>query len=80
MVGAPFAAVMSDRLGRRKCMFGGAIVIILGMIINATAKAVAQLVVGRFILGIGIAIMTVGAPAYAVEIAPPHWRGRCTGL
>lgn len=79
MVGAPFAAVISDRYGRRKGMFAGAVVIILGMIIVSTASTVAQFVVGRFVLGFGIAIMTVAAPGYAIEIAPPHWRGRCAG-
>ncbi|WRT69911.1 uncharacterized protein IL334_006902 [Kwoniella shivajii] len=80
MAGAPFAAVISDRFGRRKAMFAGGIVIITGMVIAATAKHVAQFVVARLILGVGISIMTVAAPAYAVEIAPPHWRGRCTGF
>jgi sugar porter (SP) family MFS transporter len=80
MVGAPFAAFIADKLGRRKSMFSGAIVIIIGMIIISTSHAFAQFVVGRFILGLGIAIMTVAAPAYAVEVAPPHWRGRCTGF
>ncbi len=79
MVGAPFAAVLSDRYGRRKAMFVGAVVIIVGMVIAATAKAQGQLVGGRFVLGLGISIMVVAAPAYAVEISPPHWRGRCTG-
>ncbi|ORY28829.1 lactose permease [Naematelia encephala] len=80
MVGAPFAAVLSDRFGRRKAMFSGGVVIILGMVIASTSKTVAQLVVGRFVLGCGISIMTVAAPAYSIEIAPPHWRGRCTGF
>lgn len=80
MVGSPFAAIVSDRLGRRKAMFTGGWVIIVGMIIASTANALAQFIVGRFILGVGISIMTVAAPAYAVEIAPPHWRGRCTGF
>lgn len=79
MVGAPFAAILSDRYGRRKGMFAGGLTIILGMIIAATSRTVAQLVVSRFVLGFGIAIMTVAAPAYCVEIAPPHWRGRATG-
>ena len=60
MVGAPFAAVISDRFGRRKAMFAGGLTIIAGMIIAATAKTVPQLVVSRFVLGFGIAIMTVG--------------------
>ncbi len=80
MVGAPFAAIIADKFGRRKSMFAGAIVIILGMIIISTTHSYAQLVVGRFVLGMGISIMTVAAPAYAVEVAPPHWRGRCTGF
>ncbi len=51
MVGAPFAAILSDRFGRRKAMFCGGVVIIVGMIIVATSNVTAQFVVGRFILG-----------------------------
>ncbi|ETS72989.1 hypothetical protein PFICI_15381 [Pestalotiopsis fici W106-1] len=80
MVAAPFAAILSDRFGRRRAMFCGAIVIIVGAVIVATSSTVAQFVVGRFVLGMGIQVMTVAAPAYAVEISPPHWRGRCTGF
>ncbi|KAI0386476.1 general substrate transporter [Hypomontagnella monticulosa] len=80
MVGAPFAAILSDKYGRKVGMFSGAIIIILGMIITATAMTIAQFIVGRFVLGFGISVMTVAAPAYAVEISPPHWRGRATGF
>jgi MFS family permease len=34
MVGAPFAAVASDRFGRRKAMFAGAVVIIVGSVVT----------------------------------------------
>lgn len=80
MVATPVSAVISDKLGRRKCMFVGAWVIIIGSVIIATGMTLAQFVVGRFILGVGIQIMVVSAPAYAVEIAPPHWRGRAVGF
>lgn len=80
MVGAPIAAIISDKFGRKKSMAAGAAIIITGMIIISTAMTVAQFVVGRFVLGLGIAVMTVAAPAYSIEIAPPHWRGRCTGF
>ncbi|KAI5861407.1 general substrate transporter [Durotheca rogersii] len=80
MVGAPFAAILSDRFGRRVAMFWGGVIIIVGMIIVATSGTIPQFVVGRFVLGIGISVMTVAAPAYAVEISPPHWRGRATGF
>jgi MFS family permease len=61
-------------------MFAGAAIIIVGMIIIATSSAVAQFAVGRFFLGFGISISALAAPAYAVEISPPQWRGRATGL
>ncbi|KAH6854040.1 general substrate transporter [Chaetomium sp. MPI-CAGE-AT-0009] len=80
MVGAPFAATLSDKFGRRKSMFAGGVIINIGMIIISTSSHLPQIVVGRFILGLGIAVMTVAAPAYALEISPPHWRGRCTGF
>ncbi|KAH7040857.1 lactose permease [Microdochium trichocladiopsis] len=80
IVCSPFAAMLSDKFGRRMTMFVGGAVIILGAIVASTSMTLAQIVVARFILGGGIAIMTVGAPAYAVEISPPHWRGRAVGF
>ena len=79
MVGALPAAVISDRYGRRMAMFVGAWLIILGTIISATANTIPQFTVGRFVLGYGITHMSLAAPAYAMEIAPPQWRGRCAG-
>jgi MFS family permease len=79
MVATPFSAVISDNFGRRKCMFAGGWVIIIGSIVIATASTLAHFIVGRFILGFGIQIMVVSAPAYAAEISPPHWRGRAVG-
>ncbi|KAJ5634041.1 hypothetical protein N7528_001883 [Penicillium herquei] len=76
----PVSAIISDKLGRRKCMFVGAWVIIIGSIVISTSMTLAQFVIGRFLLGVGIQVMVVSAPAYAVEIAPPHWRGRAVGF
>jgi len=80
MVAAPFSAVLSDMLGRRKCMFVGGWIIILGSIVITTSSKLGQFIAGRFILGAGIQVMVVSAPAYAVEISPPHWRGRAVGF
>ncbi|KAJ5687789.1 hypothetical protein N7536_010408 [Penicillium majusculum] len=80
IVCTPISAIISDRLGRRKCMFIGGWVIIIGAVIITSAMTLPQFVVGRFVLGVGIQIMVVSAPAYAVEISPPHWRGRAVGF
>lgn len=61
-------------------MAAGAIVIIVGSVISATAKHIGQFMAGRFILGVGIALLSVASPAYSMEVALPQWRGRCTGL
>lgn len=76
----PFGAALSDRYGRRPAMFVGAAIIIVGMLIISTSSTVVQFAVGRFFLGFGIAISALAAPAYVVEISPPQWRGRATGL
>lgn len=44
------------------------------------ASRVLQLVVARLILGMGIQTCTVAAPAYIMEVSPPQWRGRMTGI
>jgi len=39
-----------------------------------------QLVVARLILGAGVQICTVSAPAYCIEVSPPQMRGKMTGI
>lgn len=57
----------------------GAIIIMVGAVVVTAAKSDAYLLAGRFVLGLGIALGTSAAPTYAIELAPPHWRGRITG-
>ncbi|RSH76900.1 uncharacterized protein EHS24_003835 [Apiotrichum porosum] len=74
------AAWITDRWGRRAGMAAGAIIIIIGSILLSTSNHIAQFIVGRLILGFGIASAQLAAPAYVVEVAPPHWKGRCVGI
>ncbi|KAH8118263.1 general substrate transporter [Phellopilus nigrolimitatus] len=74
------AGPITDRFGRRGGMFIGSIVICIGSAVIASANDKGQLIAGRFILGFGVSILTCAAPAYIVEISPPQWRGRMTGL
>lgn len=79
MTGAPLAAFISDKWGRRRGMMIGAWLVIIGMIIAVAGESIVSFAIGRFVLGFGITVTCVAAPAYCMEIAPPHWRGRCTG-
>jgi MFS family permease len=54
--------------------------ILAGAAVVTAAKNVQYILGGRFVLGFGVAITTTAAPAYVVEMSPPQWRGRLTGL
>ncbi|KAJ2927900.1 hypothetical protein H1R20_g9211, partial [Candolleomyces eurysporus] len=80
IAGVFFAGPIADRFGRRGGMFIGGIIIIGGAVVVAVAKDIPYLLGGRFTLGFGVTITTTAAPAYVVEMSPPQWRGRLTGL
>jgi len=71
-LGAVFIFLFGDKLGRRKSIFLGAFVMIIGVIIQiATVPpnggATAQFVIGRCITGIGNGINTSTIPTYQAE-------------
>jgi MFS family permease len=80
IVGSLFAALACDFYGRRFGMFCGSSFIILGTILEATAKGLDQFMGGRFLIGFGVTIAVTAAPVYLVEMAYPTWRGLFGGL
>lgn len=80
MAGSLFAGLICDRFGRRAGMFTGCLLVMIGSAIISTAMEKPHFIGGRFVLGMGIAVATIGAPTYIVEVAPPQWRGRLTSL
>ncbi|KAK4498567.1 hypothetical protein PRZ48_011225 [Zasmidium cellare] len=79
MAGAIFTGPVLDILGRRAGMGIGSIIIMIGAVVVTAAQSEAYLLGGRFVLGFGISLGTSAAPTYAIELAPPQWRGRITG-
>ena len=73
--GAIVAGWMADRLGRRLANMVAAIFLFLGTLLSAVTPGYELLVVGRIVLGFGAGILTVTAPLYIAEIAPPRFRG-----
>ncbi|THV08266.1 general substrate transporter [Dendrothele bispora CBS 962.96] len=81
IVGVVVAGPLADgKFGRRGGMFIGALIIVVGAIVITAAKNRDYLLAGRFVLGFGVSITTTACPAYVVEMSPPQWRGRLTGL
>ncbi|KAI0106325.1 general substrate transporter [Hypoxylon sp. NC0597] len=82
-LGACFILSFGDHLGRRKSIFLGATVMIIGVIIQITAMpngsgggATAQFIIGRCITGIGNGINTSTVPTYQAECSHSHNRGK----
>jgi MFS transporter, SP family, sugar:H+ symporter len=79
-VGAWFAGPAADRYGRVRVMLIAAALFAISSIGAGLAFAVWDLIVWRFLAGVGIGIASVIAPAYIAEIAPAHIRGRLASL
>lgn len=76
----PFCGFLADGYGRRFAIFVGCIVVLIGTAIQTTANGQGQFIGGRFILGLGASIASAVAPAYAVELAHPAFRGTMAGM
>ncbi|KAJ7228081.1 general substrate transporter [Mycena rebaudengoi] len=79
IVAVPIAGPVTDHVGRRGGMFIGPNGH-PGAIVATTSRSLGALLGGRFVLGLGVGIVQTASPSYVVEMAPPQWRGRLTGL
>lgn len=79
LAGAIFALVFGDRTGRRWMIFSGAIVMIIGVIIQVTSFVghipLLQFFIGRVITGIGNGMNTSTIPTYQAECSKTSNRG-----
>jgi len=80
VVGSLAGAWPADRYGRRATLLWVGVLYLVSALWSATAAGPMGFMLARFLGGIGIGISTVVAPLYISEIAPPHARGRLTGL
>lgn len=79
LLGAIIVLVWGDALGRRRGMMCGALIMILGTIIQVTSmkghKATAQFIIGRVVTGVGNGMNTSTIPTYQAECSSTHKRG-----
>ncbi|KAH6991013.1 general substrate transporter [Ilyonectria sp. MPI-CAGE-AT-0026] len=75
VVALPFVGPSIDGFGRRIGMLIGALIIIVGTIIQGTSNSMGQFMGGRFLLGFGVSIAASAGPMYVVEINHPAFRG-----
>jgi MFS family permease len=70
----------SDRLGRRRVMFVGALAGMAGPALIWVTGNYPGLLIGRAFQGIGIALFTTAYKALIMDLAPPDRRGEALGL
>lgn len=75
LAGAMFILGVGDLLGRRRAIMLGAFIMLLGVIIQITSvagtKTIAQIIVGRIVMGVGNGINTSTIPTYQGEQNKP---------
>ncbi|KDR72883.1 hypothetical protein GALMADRAFT_252212 [Galerina marginata CBS 339.88] len=74
--GAISTFVFGERLGRKKTLLIGVIIMSIGAILQMCSFSVAQMIVARLITGLGNGINTATAPVWQSETSKPAWRGK----
>ncbi len=84
LFGATFSSMVSGRLtdhfGRKKVIFGTAMLFGIGSILTAFAPNIPLLVAGRVVLGLAIGVASFAAPLYISEMSPPANRGALVAM
>ncbi|KAJ5445775.1 Major facilitator superfamily domain general substrate transporter [Penicillium cf. griseofulvum] len=78
-VGALASGFVTDILGRRGAIQSGSVIWCIGSAIVCSSYGIAQLVVGRFINGVSVGILSAQVPVYVAELAQPSKRGQVVG-
>ncbi|ORZ01303.1 general substrate transporter [Syncephalastrum racemosum] len=72
------ASYTMDHLGRRWTIEIGALVFIVGGILQTVSNTLVQIMFGRLIAGFGIGFLSTVLPAYTAELSRAHNKGRVT--
>jgi MFS family permease len=79
-IGALFGALVctwtGDIFGRRKIIFGAALLTLVGEVLQCTSFQLAQFVVGRFVLGWGVGALSATVPVWQSECSSSANRGK----
>lgn len=67
-VGAIIAGLTADKYGRKVAIYVGCILFTIGAILQAAAYSIAQMAVGRLIVGFGVGSAAMVVPLYIAEI------------
>ena len=67
---------IGNRLGRRKSIFLGGVLTLIGEVLCASSFVLGQFVVGRTVIGLGIGILSATVPVWQAECSSAADRGK----
>ncbi|KAF2487384.1 general substrate transporter [Neohortaea acidophila] len=73
--GAIVTAFIGETLGRRRSIFVGTVIMIIGALLQATSYYRSQLIVARIVSGFGMGFINSTVPVLMAEFAPKATRG-----
>lgn len=74
-LGSCTTAFVGERLGRRKTVAVGAVIMVIGAILQATSYSRAQMIVARVVSGFGMGFINSTVPVIQAEFSPKSSRG-----
>jgi len=74
LVSSLVAGSISDLIGRKPTIFFCALVFVVGALWQALSPTVTQIVIGRWIVGLGVGCGSTIIPMYITELSPTHLR------
>jgi MFS family permease len=80
ILGTIITFLIADMLGRKRTIGLGSACAAIGCALQAGSVNIAMLIVGRFIAGTAVGILTSTIPMYAGEISQANHRGLLSGL
>ncbi|KAJ5125479.1 hypothetical protein N7448_004799 [Penicillium atrosanguineum] len=78
--GAIFCIWIGNYLGRRKTIFMGSFIMVIGATLQSCAYSLPHLIVGRIVTGIGNGLNTSTVPTWQSECSKSHHRGQLVML
>ncbi|KAH7383776.1 general substrate transporter [Pyrenochaeta sp. MPI-SDFR-AT-0127] len=74
--GAIFCFLFGEKLGRRKCIMLGCVVLSIGAALQAASYGIPQMIVGRIVAGLGNGMNTSTIPVWHSELMKANDRGK----
>lgn len=80
VLGTVINMLFADKLGRKRTIAVGSAVSVVGCALQGGAAAMSMLMIGRFIAGMAVGMLTSTIPLYAAELSEAKYRGLQSGL